>query len=382
MSAGLTKRVKALAQEVGFDRAAISDAQPLHEAERRINASIAAGYLDGLHWFTTERAQRATHPTGLMPGARSILVLSASYLARLTQPEPEPGRPRGRIARYAWGADYHDVLRDMARALVARLPAVVGRSVQSRIFVDSSPLAERPVAQRAGLGWFGKNTNILLPGAGSWSFLAAVILDLDLEPDQPLRKTCGACTLCLQACPTQALPAAYVLDGPKCISFLTIELREAIPHALRPRMGAWIFGCDDCQEVCPVNRKAPTARLAALRPRTVEDAYPELLPLLDLDAQSFRARYRGTPITRPKLWGFQRNVCVALGNAGDPAAVPVLGRVLADNDRHPLVRGHAAWALGHLGGSAARRALTATVSRSLDPTVKAEVTAALAMHQG
>ena len=169
MSIGLTERVKALAQEVGFDRAAISDAQPLHEAERRIKASIAAGYLDGLHWFTTERAQRATHPTELMPGARSILVLSASYLARVPPPEPVPGRPRGRIARYAWGADYHDVLRDMARALVERLPAVAGRRMQSRIFVDSSPLAERPVAQRAGLGWFGKNTNILLPGAGSWS---------------------------------------------------------------------------------------------------------------------------------------------------------------------------------------------------------------------
>ena len=147
-------------------------------------------------------------------------------------------------------------------------------------------------------------------------------------------------------------------------------------------MGAWVFGCDDCQEVCPVNRKAPPARLAALRPRTVDDAYPELLPLLDLDAQGFRTRYRGTPITRPKLWGFQRNVCVALGNAGDPAAVPVLGRVLADGGRHPLVRGHAAWALGRLGGSASRRALTATVSRSLDRTVQAEVTAALAMHQG
>ncbi|MAG35170.1 MAG: tRNA epoxyqueuosine(34) reductase QueG, partial [Dehalococcoidia bacterium] len=361
---------------------AVSDAQPLRAAERRINDSIAAGYLDGLNWFTTERAHRATHPDELLPGARSILILSASYLAQMAPPEPVPGRPRGRIARYAWGADYHDVLRDMARAVVEQMPAVVGRTVRSRTFVDSSPLAERAVAQGAGLGWFGKNSNILLPGAGSWSFLAAVVLDLDLEPDRPLRKTCGACTLCLEACPTHALPAAYVLDGPRCISFLTIELRAAIPIDLRSQMGTWVFGCDYCQEVCPVNRKAPTARIAALRPRTVDDAYPELLPLLALDDSSFRARYRGTPITRPKLWGFQRSVCVALGNAGDPAAIPVLRDVLAEDQRHPLVRGHAAWALGRLGGSEARRALTAGRHGPLDLAVQAEVTSALAKLEG
>lgn len=377
MSDRLKQRVKELAQEAGFDRVAIASAEPLLHAEQRINESLAAGHLDGLPWFTAARAHQATHPDALLPGARSILILSVSYLAHIVPPEPQPGRPRGRIARYAWGADYHDVLREMGRAFVERLPAVVGRPVRSRVFVDSSPLAERAVAQRAGLGWYGKNTNILLPGAGSWSFLAAVILDLELPPDQPLRKTCGACTRCLTACPTQALPAAYVLDGPRCISFLTIELRGSIPRDLRPLMGAWLFGCDDCQEVCPVNRRAPEARLARLRPRSVDDAYPELLPLLALDQASFRARYRGTPITRPKLWGFQRNVCVALGNAGDPGAVPALASALADDGQHPVVRGHAAWALGRLGGGSARQSLTAAYRRTGEPGLHQEVAAAL-----
>ncbi len=353
----LTQDVKAAAFEAGFDRVGISSAEPLHEAEAAILERIAAGYMDGLRWFTPDRARLATRPQELLPGARSIVALAASYLGHRPLPPPEPGKPRGRIARYAWGRDYHDVLRELARGLVERIERLAGRRVAARIFVDSSPLAERAVAQQAGLGWFGKNTMLLLPGAGSWAFLCEVILDLELEPDVPVRKSCGACTRCLDRCPTGALVAPGVLDNRRCISFLTIELKGPIPPSLRPLMSNWIFGCDDCQEVCPVNRKALPARIAALRAYDDDAAFPPLLPLLEMSDAEFRARYRGTPVWRAKSWGLQRNACVALGNIGDPVAIPALSTVLLDERRPAIVRGHAAWALGQFSEPAARQAL-------------------------
>jgi epoxyqueuosine reductase len=353
----LTADVKAAALASGFDRVGISDAAPLHDAERAIKERIAAGMMDGLRWFTTERAHLATHPEALLPGAQSILALAASYLGVRPAPAPQPGQPRGKVARYAWGRDYHDVLKAQAKELVGRIEAIAGRPVRARIFVDSSPLAERAVAERAGLGWFGKNTMLLLPGAGSWAFLCEVILDLPLVPDRPVRKSCGACRRCLDVCPTGALVAPGVLDTPRCISFLTIELKDRIPRELRPLMGSWVFGCDDCQEVCPVNRRPLPGRIAALRAYDDEVAFPRLLPLLALDDAEFRARYRGSAVLRAKRWGLQRNACVALGNIGDPAAVPALAEVVAGEASHPLVREHAAWALGRLPGPAARLAL-------------------------
>jgi epoxyqueuosine reductase len=355
----LTREVKAAAFDLGFDRVGVSDASPLLDAEAAIQSRIAAGHMDGLTWFTAERAHLATHPSRLLPGAQSIIALAASYLGQLEPPASKEGAPRGRIARYAWGSDYHDVLKELAHQLVARVERLVGRAVSARVFVDSSPLAERAVAERAGLGWFGKNTMLLLPGAGSWAFLCEVILEVPLEPDAPVRKSCGACTRCLDVCPTGALVAPGVLDTPRCISFLTIELRERIPRQLRPLMGNWIFGCDDCQDVCPVNRRALPARIAALRAYDVDRAYPPLLPLLALDDAAFRLAYRRTPVMRAKSWGLQRNVCVALGNSGDPDAVPALAAVLLDETRHPLVREHAAWALGRIGTASARDALEA-----------------------
>jgi epoxyqueuosine reductase len=372
----LTQDVKAAAFEIGFDRAGVSDAEPLRDAEVAIQQRIADGHMDGLRWFTPERAHLATRPQALLPGAQSILALAASYLGLRPAPPIAAGNPRGRIARYAWGRDYHDVLKEMAQALVGRLEAIAGLPVRTRIFVDSSPLAERAVAERAGLGWFGKNTMLLLPGAGSWAFLCEVILDLPLEPDVPLKKSCGACRRCLDVCPTGALVAPGVLDNPRCISFLTIELRGRIPRELRPLMGNWIFGCDDCQEVCPVNRRPLFGRIEALRAYDDEAAFPPLLPLLALSDAEFRARYRGTPVLRAKSWGLQRNVCVALGNAGDPAAIPALAEALQDPARHPLVREHAAWALGRFEDRAARRALDRAWP-SADEALRAELGLAL-----
>ena len=323
--------------------------------------------MAGMAWFTPERVRLATRPQELLPGARSIIALAASYLGHRPPPPPEPGNPRGKVARYAWGRDYHDVLKQMARDLVGRVERLAGRPIAARVFVDSSPLAERAVAQRAGLGWFGKNTMLLLPGAGSWAFLCEVVVDVDLEPDPPVRKSCGHCRRCLDVCPTGALVAPGVLDSPRCISFLTIELRDRVPRHLRPLMGTWIFGCDDCQEVCPVNRRPLPSRIAALRAYDDDAAYPPLLELLALSDGAFRARYRGTPLFRTKSWGVQRNACVALGNAGDPAAIPLLAQVMRDEARHALVREHAAWALGRFPDSAARAALAAAWSPAAAP---------------
>jgi epoxyqueuosine reductase len=225
--------------------------------------------------------------------------------------------------------------------------------------VDTGPLLEREWAVRSGLGWFGKNTMLLLPGAGSWAFLCEVIVDLPLEPDAPLRKSCGSCARCIDVCPTGALVAPGVLDSGRCISFLTIELRDRIPRPLRALMSTWIFGCDDCQEVCPVNRKSLPARIASLRAYDDEAAFPRLVPLLALDAARFRDRFGGTPVTRAKWWGLQRNVCVALGNARDPETIPALSEALLEETRHPLVREHAAWALGLFPDRSARAALDA-----------------------
>jgi epoxyqueuosine reductase len=237
--------------------------------------------------------------------------------------------------------------------------------------VDTAPLLERDFARLAGLGWFGKNTMLLNKRLGSYFFLGALLLDIALQPDTPVTTShCGTCTACLEACPTQAFVGPGQLDARRCISYLTIELRGPIPHALREPMGQWIFGCDVCQEVCPWNRKAPLANEPAFQPR------PGLVPanlveLLELSPEAFRQRFRGTTITRAKRRGFLRNVAIALGNSGDPSAVPALVKALQDEE--PLVRGAAAWALGRLGTVEAKAALAARSVIETDAMVRAEI---------
>jgi epoxyqueuosine reductase len=287
---------------------------------------------------------------------------------------PGASSGHGWISRYAWGQDYHTVLGDMLKALVTFIRDLEGSDVQARWYVDTGPILERELAWRAGLGWPGKNTNLINRRLGSWLVLGAILLNRDLVYDAPASAHCGACTRCLVACPTGALLGPGVLDARRCISYLTIELRGPIPRELRPLMGTHIFGCDICQAVCPWNRRAPVSSAPAFLPRA-GFAAPELMPLLRLSEDEFRARFRGSPVTRTKRRGLLRNVAVALGNLRDPRAVPALETAL--HDAEPLVRGHAAWALGRIGGSGVPQALHAALSGERDAAVREEMTVAL-----
>lgn len=376
--AGLEEAVRRLAVESGFDIARITTADAFVSDEAAAIKRIRDGHMDGYSWYTEERVRRANRPRELLDGAKSVISLALSYNTGAPQPSDEQthGGARGKIARYAWGDDYHDVIKKRLREFAAKLPDIAGRPVSTRIFVDDGPMNDRAAAARAGIGWFGKNTNILTQTHGSWVFLAQVITDIPLQPDAPLKKTCGQCSLCIPACPTDAIVAPYVIDNKRCISYLTIELRGAIPRELRPLVGDWVFGCDICQDVCPVNRKAMGSLEPAFRQRH-DFAAPALIPLLDLDQAGFSARFRRSPIKRAKRIGLQRNVCVALGNIGDTAAIPALTAALQKHDSG-IVRQHAAWALGRIGGDDAETALRRALDSETDDEVLAEIRLALA----
>ena len=384
----LTERIRERAYALGFDLVRITSAEPFPRAEEALKTRIAAGFFAGMDWLTAERAEVSSDPRALLPTARAVVALGIFYLTNNAPRDlSAPGEPHGRIAAYAWGDDYHEVIRRKLDALAAfvRELAAPGEE-KSIVFCDTGRMVDRAVAQRAGLGWYGKNTNILTKGWGSWVFLAELVTSLDLVPDAPLMATCGQCDVCLRACPTNAFVAPYVLDARRCISYLTIEHRGAIPLELRPLIGAHIFGCDICQQVCPVNLVAErrlrasghldaSARLE-FQPRPSVGSSPALIPLLALDETAFRERFSHSPVKRAKRRGLLRNVCVALGNIGDPAAIPALIATLRA-DPEPLVRGHAAWALGRLGGAEAHAALVAALASDDEPSVRAEVQQAL-----
>ncbi|MCS6800980.1 MAG: tRNA epoxyqueuosine(34) reductase QueG [Chloroflexota bacterium] len=371
----IARALEADAAALGFDLFGIAPADTLVEDLAAYRQRLAEGRLRGMDWLNDERVI-AFAPTQLVEEACSVIVLGMSYyIPAAPEPAADDHGPTGRVARYARGRDYHRVIRPKLRRLAGRLAELAGRPVRARLFVDSGPLAERAFARAAGIGWIGKNTLLLNRRLGSWSFLAAIVSDVALPTGKPVRTNCGACDRCLRACPTEAFVAPYVLDATRCISYLTIEHRGPIPPELRPAMGDWIFGCDVCQDVCPVNRKAAAAREPDFAPRPGIGERTALLPLLALDDAAFDARFRGSAIRRAKREGFLRNVAIALGNSGDPAAVPALAAALR-NDPSPVVRGAAAWALGRIGGEAARRALAA--ADDPDPTVQEEIAAALA----
>ena len=371
--------LEACARELGLDLVGVTSAERFRRGERVAQERRRSGLMGQLPWYTEERVRRGTRPEELLPGARSIISVAMSYLPQPMDWDSEPGPLQGRVARYAWGRDYHNVFKKRLRRLASMLAERMGRPIRHRVYVDDGPMLDREVAQRAGIGFFGKNTNILT-GIGSWVFLGQIITDLELPPDEPSRKSCGACTACMPACPTGAIVAPYVIDSNRCIAYLTIENRGPIPLELRAPMGDRVFGCDICQEVCPVNvtRGEPTSEPAFRAPQAFSAL--DLTEVLALDEEAFRVRFLGSPIRRATRVGLQRNACVVLGNLGDRSAIPALAQALRGGD--PLVRGHAAWALGRLGGAQAAQALEAGRETEPDPWVREEIVAAIEAMTG
>ena len=341
------EQVTGLALALGFDVAGVAPAEPTAETEF-LREWIARGYAGEMHYIE-RRVEERVDPRRLLDGARSIIAVGLVYDTG-PRPQPVPGVPR--IARYAGGDDYHDVMWERLRALEAGLEALAQRPIGTRSFCDTGPVQERVFAARAGLGWIGKNTCLIHPGLGSYLFLGVVLSDLVIAPGLPEPDHCGSCRACLDACPTQAFPAPYVLDATRCISYATIEARGPIEPQLRASHGDWLFGCDRCQEVCPWNLRSrrrvpgdPEGLRERIRPRP-EWVEPSLEWILGLDESSWRAATRGTALRRSKYRGLLRNALVVAGNSGSAALLPAIRRHAESGD--PLVAEHARWALARL----------------------------------
>jgi epoxyqueuosine reductase len=374
----ITRTLRARALALGFDAVGIAAVAPL-DAAAHYQAWLDAGMHGDMAWLATDRHRaRRADPEQVLPGLRSVICVALCHDA-----DRDAARDRrlGRIARYAGGEDYHRVMRDR----LGTLERIVHESipgVRTLWYSDTGAILERGWAERAGIGWVGKHSGLLSPRLGSWFLLGELLVDQPLDPDPPFAiDHCGTCTRCVAACPTSAIVAPRTVDARLCISYLTIELRGSIPRELRPLVGDWIFGCDVCQDVCPWNRFAPPAREARLHARALEDW--SLERFLGLDGATFQRLFEDSPVRRARRDGFLRNVCVALGNRADPAAVPRLARTLR-GDPDALVREHAAWALGEIGARSPERrpaalheALTTAAREDASPVVREEARLAL-----
>lgn len=365
----LTAQLKLAASRLGFTLAGACPAVS-PPGVSRLESWLEAGFAGEMRYFE-ERREAYQHPRFVLDGARGMLLLGLPYR---TAGRQSVLAGHGRVSCYAWGQeDYHDVIHRRLGTL-CELARQLQPGVRARGVVDTAPLLEREFAQLAGLGWIGKNTLLLDRGAGSWFFLAALLLDCELEYDTPTSVNhCGTCRACLDACPTGAFPEPYVLDATRCISYLTIELRGPIPRALRTEMGDWVFGCDVCQDVCPWNRRAARGD-GAFDPQEWLNGLA-LEPLFDWDDDRFRQMFRRTPLWRARRRGLLRNAAIALGNHPSPDAIVPLGRGLQDPE--PLVRGACAWALGQLGGRESRDLLQARSAVESDESVRQEIDEAL-----
>jgi len=370
----LEERLKQRALALGASAAGIArvDDDAVSLDGERLRRWLASGFGADMRYLS-RGVDRRSDPRASLPGARSLVALAFDYAFPSHDAEDEARRRTAgaaRVARYARGRDYHRVVPKRL-ALVADFLRAERPGTSARVYVDTGPVLERAWAARAGVGWTGKHSLTLRAEGGSWFVLGVVLTDAVLAPDVPAEDRCGSCTRCLDACPTGAIVGPYQVDARRCISYLTIERRGPIPHELRPLVGERVFGCDDCQDACPWNRLAAESPIADFRPRGDLPDRP-LAAWLDLDEDEFQARFRGTPLLRARRDGFLRNVCVALGNRGDAGDAARLARTLAE-DPSPLVRAHAAWALGRLG---ARSALEAALA---DPDAGVRAEAALAL---
>ncbi|MGA8426381.1 MAG: tRNA epoxyqueuosine(34) reductase QueG [Candidatus Dormiibacterota bacterium] len=371
------------ARRQGFAEVGVTDLAPFDEAADRARQALAAGRLAGMPWYTEERITQAADLGRRFPWGRSLVALTYPYrpavaaLAPPPQPAARPGRPRGRIAAYALGEDYHRRLDRALHSLVASLSRR-NPGLRWHRFVDHGRALDRAIAERAGVGFCGKHTQLITSQGGSYVLLASLVLSLELGQDRPSQKSCGSCRTCLPSCPTGALVAPGVIDAPRCISYLTIEHQGPIPEQMRSLMGGWVFGCDLCQEACPINaRLGPQpVPVGPSSSRSGPVPFPDLIELLSLSEQGFQARFRSTTMYRSGRERLARNAAIALGNAGDRSAVPALARALRE-DRSPLVRGASAWALGQLGGNPGLAALAGALDQERDRHVIGEIRGAL-----
>lgn len=364
--------IAAAALELGFCRVGFAPVEPLARSAAALADWLDAGRHGEMAYMATQPRRDA--PEVVLAEAKTLIVVALAYPGGTAAATPDPSH--GSIARYARGADYHGVLKEKLRALGARCVEILGRPLALRPCVDSAPLLERGYAQRAGVGFIAKSTMAIVPGIGTYVLLGELLVDVALSPSTPAVPKCGSCTRCLDACPTRAFVGPHVLDARKCISYLTIELRGPMPRDLRPLVGNMVFGCDICQEVCPFNASSkprPTAPELAPRP---DLAAPALTDLLHLGSAAYRKLVAGSAMRRVSRQQLARNAAVALGNSGNGAFVPDLVQALCTH-RHALVRGHAAWALGRLGGDAARVALGNAAASDSDAWVREEATLAL-----
>jgi epoxyqueuosine reductase len=368
----LTEEIRAQAWQTGFDKVGISRAETLDERSG-LDAWLARGQHGEMHWMGVDSAKR-TNPLKVLAEAKSVIALASNYYTPVQHSSQDV---HGKISRYAWAEDYHKVLKrrlaDLTRRIVKLEPAARGV-----YYSDTGPLMDKPWAHKGGIGWIGKHSNLITRTLGSWVFLGEILLNLELEYDREDRNYCGTCHRCIDACPTRAIIAPYVVDSRLCISYLTIELRGAIPIELRRLIGNRIFGCDDCQDVCPWNRFAQPSSERAFYPPEYNRA-PTLISLMQMTESEFRERFRNSAVRRAKYSGFLRNVAVALGNSKDPAAVPVLSDAVLRHSE-PLVRAHAAWALGEIGDGRCIEILERADECETDVSVTEEIRLALSKH--
>ncbi len=358
------------ALEAGFDAVGFADAS--HGAGAELAGFLAQGYHGDMGWLAGTAERRAS-PTSLWPDARGVVALAANYGPDGDALETLDDPGAGAISVYARGRDYHDVLKKRLRVLATWLHRTYDSEV--KLFVDTAPVMEKPIAEAAGLGWQGKHTNLVSRRFGSWLFLAEIYTAIAFEPDMPGTDHCGSCQRCLDACPTNAFPAPHRLDARRCISYLTIEHKGHIDAELRPLMGNRIYGCDDCLAVCPWNKFAAPSRIEEFLPRSGLDA-PRLAELVALDDAAFRRMFTGSPIKRTGRDRFVRNVLIAIGNGADPMHAPAAERLLGDAS--PLVRAMAVWALARLLAAVPFETLRARhLPAEIDPAVAAEWSAAV-----
>jgi epoxyqueuosine reductase len=372
---GAKARIVQRAQEIGFDLVGITGAEPFETTRTIFSKRVAAGLL-GQWRYTDESVRVLCTPGDSLPGAKSIVCTATSYAGGEDVLDPYAPGLRGAVSRHAWGHDYHRVIGGRLRAL-ADFIATEFDGAECVPCVDTGPLVDRAAAVRAGIGWFGKNGNVLTKDFGSWVLLGEVITTLDLEPDEPLKTNCGTCEVCIDRCPTRAIGPDGAIDARRCISDLT-QLKTPVPRELRKAVGNRVWGCDDCQTPCPVNlRKDETASSQpdAFAPLPHVGTSVDLPAVLHMTKAQFRAWFGPTSMAWRGKAVLQRNAAVALGNSRDARAVPHL--VAALDDRKASVRGHAAWALGELGGADARAALTALLERESDAWVREEARSAL-----